>query len=66
MHEKAKKILKDALSGVGGDWQMWESGENALHTRRRLSTAEMRQLFNVLPAAPVFTHGQALRFIVKI
>lgn len=62
MQDKAKKILTDTLNGVGGEWQMWETGDIAQHTRRRLTPAEMRQLFSVLPFAPVFTHGKALEF----
>jgi hypothetical protein len=60
MHGKAAKILTDTLKGVGGDWQMWEEGDCAKHTRRRLTPAEMRRLFLILPDAPVFTHGKAL------
>ena len=60
MHDKAQKILSDTLNGVGGQWQMWEDGDVAKHTRRRLTPAEMRRLFLILPNAPVFTHGKAM------
>jgi hypothetical protein len=63
MHFRAGKILNDVLYGVGGDWQMWEAGDLAKHTRRRLTPAEMRLLFAILPAAPVFTHGKALQCV---
>jgi hypothetical protein len=63
MHEKAKKIAQDTVAGVGGDWQMWEDGDCAKHTRRRLAPTEMEQLFQVLPSAPVFTHGKACEFL---
>jgi hypothetical protein len=66
MHEKARRILTDSLHGVGGDWQMWEDGECAKHTRRRLTPAEMRRLFLILPEAPVFTHGKALESLALI
>lgn len=59
MHVKAQKILLDAIAGVGGEWQMWEDGEIAKHTRRRLSPQEMSLLFSILSTAPVFTHGKA-------
>lgn len=54
------KVLADVLNGIGGEWQMWEDGDVAKHTRRRLSPAEMAMLFEVLPTAPVFTHGGAM------
>lgn len=55
----AREIAHKMLLGVGGDWQMEEVGESALHTRRRLSAAEMGLLFQVNNACPVFTHGAA-------
>lgn len=63
MHDKAQKILIDALNGVGGEWQMWQDGDWAKHTRRRLTPTEMRSLFAVLPTAPVFTHGKAIECV---
>ena len=59
MHEKAGKIAADALRGIGGPWEEKETGEIAVHVRRRLSSPEIRQLFQILPSAPVFTHGKA-------
>jgi hypothetical protein len=60
IHMKAAKILTDTLNGVGADRQTWEDGDCAKHARRRLTPAEMRRLFLILPTAPVFTHGKAL------
>jgi hypothetical protein len=65
MHLKAEKILVDVLDAVGGDWQMWEDGDCAKHTRRRLSPSEMKLLYSILPTAPVFTHGCALQMMEK-
>lgn len=60
----ASELANRILSGVGGQWQMDEAGDVAIHRRRRLSADEMRLLHQVRPTCPVFTHGAALREIL--
>ena len=59
----AKKMCLQALEGVGGEWDFWQEGDVALHYRRRLSPNEIKKLKNILPSAPVFTHGRAMQAI---
>jgi hypothetical protein len=56
-------IQLNTLLHVGGDWEMEEEGESAVHLRRRLSKVEMQILHDISPACPVFTHGKALGVI---
>ena len=61
MLANANQVAANALRGVGAEWEMVEMGDKALHVRRRCNASEMRVLYSVNPAAPVFTHGCALR-----
>ena len=66
VRRQASELQDRVLSGVGGTWQKDESGEMAIHRRRRLSVEEIRLLHLTLPVAPVFTHGEAMKCILSL
>lgn len=57
----ARKVALDQVRGIGGQWELWQEGESAIHYRRRLSVEEMKLLHQVNSSCPVFTHGAALK-----
>lgn len=64
--EGALALQRRILIGRGQSWERAERGDMAVHLRRRLSAEEMALLFRVKPAAPVFTHGCALKAMVEV
>ncbi len=64
IRREASELANGVLSGVGGTWERDETGECAIHRRRRLSEGEMRLLFQIRATCPVFTHGEALKAVL--
>jgi len=63
--EAAAILAARVLGGVGGTWELNETGDWAIHRRRRLSEEETRLLYSVRPDCPVFTHGEALKVVLS-
>jgi hypothetical protein len=64
VNNQASELKERVLCGVGGSWQRHEVGERAVHLRRRLSRDEMKLLYTINSACPVFTDGAAMAEIL--